>query len=62
MLQLPFEFDHDFKTMQGSPCLFSPHEVPGLYEAFCGPADEFELLYEISKVDAVTVELFGYMI
>ena len=36
-----------FKRVQnnGDITLFSPHEVPELYEAFAGDADEFEKLY-----------------
>ena len=30
----------------GDITLFSPHDVPGLYEAYFGDSDEFQLLYE----------------
>ena len=48
--------------------LFSPHEVPGLYEAFFADQDEFERLYvmyeqqpEIRKQTIKAVELFGLL-
>ena len=31
----------------GDITLFSPHDVPGLYEAYFGDADEFKEMYEI---------------
>lgn len=52
----------------GNITLFSPHEVPGLYEAFFADQDEFERLYEqyeqdesIRKKTIKAVELFGLM-
>ncbi|KDE38641.1 MAG: class 1a ribonucleoside-diphosphate reductase subunit alpha [Nitrincola lacisaponensis] len=48
--------------------LFSPHEVPGLYEAFFADQDEFERLYlmyeqqpDIRKKTIKAVELFGIL-
>ncbi len=48
--------------------LFSPHEVPGLYDAFFADQDEFERLYlkyeqdeSIRKKSIKAVELFGLM-
>ncbi|MBT00766.1 MAG: ribonucleoside-diphosphate reductase subunit alpha [Oceanospirillaceae bacterium] len=48
--------------------LFSPHEVPGLYEAFFADQDEFERLYvqyeqdpNIRKKTMKAVELFGLL-
>ncbi|WP_417533077.1 class 1a ribonucleoside-diphosphate reductase subunit alpha [Marinobacterium stanieri] len=48
--------------------LFSPHEVPGLYDAFFADQDEFERLYlkyeqdeSIRKKRIKAVELFGLM-
>jgi len=48
--------------------LFSPHEVPGLYDAFFADQDEFERLYEKYEQDASirkrslpAVELFSLM-
>lgn len=48
--------------------LFSPHDVPGLYEAFFADQDEFERLYEkyeqdpsIRKRSLPAVELFSLM-
>ncbi len=52
----------------GNITLFSPHEVPGLYDAFFADQDEFERLYEqyeqdktIRKKTIKAVELFGLM-
>jgi ribonucleoside-diphosphate reductase alpha chain len=52
----------------GNITLFSPHEVPGLYEAFFADQDEFERLYvqyeqdeSIRKKTIKAVELFGLM-
>ena len=52
----------------GNISLFSPHEVPGLYEAFFADQDEFERLYEkyeqdpnIRKRTLPAVELFSLM-
>src|SRR5690554_5421129 len=52
----------------GNITLFSPHEVPGLYEAFFADQDEFERLYEkyeqdpnIRKRSLPAVELFSLM-
>jgi len=36
---------------QGNVTLFSPHDVPGLYEAYFGDADEFKTLYEKYEKD-----------
>ncbi len=48
--------------------LFSPHEVPGLYDAFFADQDEFERLYvkyeqddSIRKQTVKAVELFGLL-
>ena len=48
--------------------MFSPHEVPGLYEAFFADQDEFERLYvqyendpNIRKETIKAVELFGIL-
>ncbi|WP_293267472.1 class 1a ribonucleoside-diphosphate reductase subunit alpha [Neptunomonas sp.] len=52
----------------GNITLFSPHEVPGLYDAFFADQDEFERLYEmyeqdpaIRKTTIKAVELFGLL-
>ncbi len=52
----------------GNITLFSPHEVPGLYEAFFADQDKFEKLYEqyeadpsIRKQTIKAVELFGIL-
>ncbi len=52
----------------GNITLFSPHEVPGLYDAFFADQDEFERLYEkyeqdesIRKRSIPAVELFSLM-
>lgn len=52
----------------GNISLFSPHEVPGLYEAFFADQDEFERLYEkyeadpaIRKQSIKASELFGLL-
>jgi len=52
----------------GDITLFSPHEVPGLYEAFFADQDEFERLYvqyendpNIRKETIKAVELFGIL-
>jgi len=52
----------------GNITLFSPHEVPGLYEAFFADQEEFERLYlqyeqdeSIRKKTIKAVELFGLM-
>jgi ribonucleoside-diphosphate reductase alpha chain len=52
----------------GDITLFSPHEVPGLYDAFFADQDEFERLYvqyeqdaSIRKKTIKAVELFGLM-
>ncbi|MGB2130596.1 MAG: class 1a ribonucleoside-diphosphate reductase subunit alpha [Marinobacterium sp.] len=52
----------------GNITLFSPHEVPGLYDAFFADQDEFERLYEqyeqdesIRKKTIKAVELFGLL-
>ena len=37
---------------QGDVTLFSPHDVPGLYEAYFGDADEFKKLYEKYEKDS----------
>ena len=53
----------------GEITLFSPHDVPGLYEAYFGDADEFKEMYEMyerktsikkKKIDAM--ELFSALI
>ena len=52
----------------GNITLFSPHEVPGLYDAFFADQDEFERLYvqyeqdeSIRKSTIKAVELFGIL-
>ena len=52
----------------GNITLFSPHEVPGLYDAFFADQDEFERLYvqyeqdpNIRKQTIKAVELFGIL-
>jgi ribonucleoside-diphosphate reductase alpha chain len=52
----------------GEITLFSPHEVPGLYDAFFADQDEFERLYvqyendpSIRKEKIKAVELFGIL-
>ena len=52
----------------GSITLFSPHEVPGLYDAFFADQDEFERLYvkyeadeSIRKKTIKAVDLFGQL-
>ena len=54
---------------QGEITLFSPHDVPGLYEAYYGDPDKFQELYEMyerktsikkKKIDAM--ELFSALI
>ena len=52
----------------GNITLFSPHDVPGLYDAFFADQDEFERLYEkyeqdpsIRKRSMPAVELFSLM-
>ncbi|WP_027856184.1 class 1a ribonucleoside-diphosphate reductase subunit alpha [Marinobacterium jannaschii] len=52
----------------GDITLFSPHEVPGLYDAFFADQDEFERLYlkyeqddSIRKKTIKAVELFGLL-
>jgi len=52
----------------GNITLFSPHEVPGLYDAFFADQEEFERLYEqyeqdesIRKKTIKAVELFGLL-
>ncbi|NYT23938.1 ribonucleoside-diphosphate reductase subunit alpha [Alcaligenaceae bacterium] len=52
----------------GNITLFSPHDVPGLYDAFFADQDEFERLYEkyeqdpsIRKRSLPAVELFSLM-
>lgn len=52
----------------GNITLFSPHEVPGLYDAFFADQDEFERLYQkyeqdpaIRKRSIPAVELFSLM-
>jgi len=52
----------------GDISLFSPHEVPGLYDAFFADQDEFERLYvqyendpSIRKKTIKAVELFGLL-
>lgn len=52
----------------GDITLFSPHEVPGLYDAFFADQDEFERLYvqyeqdeSIRKRKVKAVDLFGLM-
>jgi len=53
----------------GDITLFSPHDVPGLYEAYFGDSDEFRLLYEkyeratsIKKSTVPAMELFSALI
>jgi ribonucleoside-diphosphate reductase alpha chain len=53
----------------GDITLFSPHDVPGLYEAYYGDADEFKTLYEkyessalIKKKTISAMELFSAFI
>jgi len=52
----------------GNITLFSPHDVPGLYEAFFADQDEFERLYEQYELDPAirkrslpAIELFSLM-
>ncbi len=54
---------------QGSISLFSPHDVPGLYEAYFGDAEEFKKLYEkyekdtkIKKKTLPAMELFSALV
>jgi ribonucleoside-diphosphate reductase alpha chain len=53
----------------GDITLFSPHDVPGLYEAFFGDSTEFQMLYEkyeratsIKKTTVSAMELFSALI
>jgi len=53
----------------GDITLFSPHDVPGLYESYFGPAAEFQQLYEkyerttsIKKKRVPAMELFSALI
>ena len=53
----------------GNITLFSPHDVPGLYEAYFGDADKFQELYEkyeratsIKKRSIPAMELFSALI
>jgi len=52
----------------GDITLFSPHDVPGLYEAYFGDADEFEALYtkyensRVPKKKIPAMELFSELI
>jgi ribonucleoside-diphosphate reductase alpha chain len=53
----------------GDITLFSPHDVPGLYEAYFGDADKFQELYEkyeratsIKKKSVPAMELFSALI
>ena len=53
----------------GNITLFSPHDVPGLYEAYFGDADKFKELYEkyeratsIKKKTVPAMELFSALI
>ena len=53
----------------GNITLFSPHDVPGLYEAYFGDADKFKELYEkyeratsIKKKSISAMELFSALI
>ena len=53
----------------GDITLFSPHDVPGLYEAYFGDSDEFQLLYEkyeratsIKKSTVPAMDLFSALI
>jgi ribonucleoside-diphosphate reductase alpha chain len=41
----------------GNITLFSPHEVPGLYEAFFADQDEFRRLYERYEQDSSIIKL-----
>ena len=54
---------------QGNITLFSPHDVPGLYEAYFGDADKFKELYEsyerktsIKKKTLKAMDLFSALI
>ena len=54
---------------QGDITLFSPHDVPGLYEAYFGDADEFKILYEkyekntkIKKTKISAMDLFSALV
>jgi len=54
---------------QGDITLFSPHDVPGLYEAYFGDADEFKILYEkyekstkIKKKKVSAMDLFSALV
>tara|TARA_B100001248_G_scaffold131188_1_gene98438 strand:+ start:12380 stop:14719 length:2340 start_codon:yes stop_codon:yes gene_type:complete len=54
---------------QGDITLFSPHDVPGLYEAYFGDADEFKILYEkyekntkIKKTKISAMNLFSALV
>jgi ribonucleoside-diphosphate reductase alpha chain len=54
---------------QGDITLFSPHDVPGLYEAYFGDADEFKILYEkyekntkIKKKKISAMDLFSALV
>jgi ribonucleoside-diphosphate reductase alpha chain len=40
----------------GNITLFSPHEVPGLYEAFFADQDEFRRLYERYEQDSSIIK------
>jgi ribonucleoside-diphosphate reductase alpha chain len=40
----------------GDITLFSPHDVPGLYEAFFGDQDKFKELYEKYEKDKIKVK------
>ena len=53
----------------GNITLFSPHDVPGLYEAYFGDADKFQELYEkyeratsIKKKSIPAMELFSALV
>ena len=53
----------------GDITLFSPHDVPGLYEAYFGDPDKFQELYEkyeratsIKKMKVPAMELFSALI
>jgi len=53
----------------GNITLFSPHDVPGLYEAYFGDSTEFQILYEkyeratsIKKSTVPAMELFSALI
>jgi ribonucleoside-diphosphate reductase alpha chain len=53
----------------GDITLFSPHDVPGLYEAYFGDADEFKELYEsyerktsVKKKKVSAMELFSALV